>query len=54
MPQDRLEGVFRLLGGNLNSALSRDVHNWKFSDIIWLIETWDVQCGGLMEVGIKW
>jgi hypothetical protein len=54
MTQDRPEGVFQLLRGNLNSALSRDVCNCKISDILQLIETWDVQCGGFSEVGIEW
>jgi hypothetical protein len=54
MPQDRPEGVFRLLGGNVNSAISRDVRDCKISDIIRLIETWDVQCRGFSEVGIEW
>ncbi len=34
MTQDRPEGVFQLLGGDLNSALSRDVCNRKISDIL--------------------
>jgi hypothetical protein len=54
MLQDRPEGAFRLLGGNLNSASSRNVQNQKKSDIIRVIETWDVQAGGFSEVGIKW
>jgi hypothetical protein len=54
MPQDRPEGVFRLLGANLNSASSRDVCECKISNTHRLIETWDVQCGGFSEVGIEW
>ena len=54
MPQDRPEGVFRLLGGNLNSASTKDVHDQKITDILRIIETWDVQAGGLSKVGIKW
>jgi hypothetical protein len=54
MLQDRPEGVFRLLEGNLNSASSRDVRSQKISDIIRVIETWDVQAGGFSEVGIEW
>jgi hypothetical protein len=38
MQQDRPEGVFCLLGGNLNSASSRDVQNRKISDIIMVIK----------------
>jgi hypothetical protein len=54
MPQDRPEGVFGLLGANLNNAPSRNVRNQKKSDIFRLIETWDVQCRGFSEVGIEW
>jgi hypothetical protein len=39
MPQDRLEGAFRLLEANLNSASSRDVREHKISNIHQLIET---------------
>ncbi len=34
MTQDRPEGVFQLLGGNLNITLSCDVCNCKTSDIL--------------------
>ncbi len=54
MTHDRPEGVFQLLGGNLNSAWSCDIGNCKISDILQLIETWDVQCRGFSEVGIEW
>ncbi len=54
MQQDRPKGVFRLLGGNLNSALSREVQNRKISDIMRVIETWVAQAGGFSEVGIDW
>jgi hypothetical protein len=33
MTQDRPEGVFQLAGGNLNSASSKDVREWKISNI---------------------
>jgi hypothetical protein len=54
MTQDRPEGVFQLAGGNLNSASSKDVQEWKISDIHCILETWDVQGGGFSEVGIDW
>ena len=54
MQQNRPEGVFRLLGGNLNSASSREVQNRKNSDIMRVIKTWDVQAGGFLEMGIDW
>jgi hypothetical protein len=50
MTQDRPEGVFRLAGGNLNSASSKDVQERKISDIHHILETWDVQGGGFSEV----
>ncbi len=54
MKQDRLEGVFRLAGGNLNSASSKDVQERKISNIHHILETWDVQGGGFSEVRIDW
>ncbi len=54
MMQDRPEGVFRLAGGNFNSASSKDVQERKISDIHCILETWDVQGGGFSEVGIDW
>ncbi len=54
MTQDRPEGVFRLVGGNLNSASSKDVRERKISDIHRILEMWDVQGGGFSEVGIDW
>jgi hypothetical protein len=54
MTQDRPEGVFQLLGGILNSTSSHVVRNYKISDILRLIETWDNQCRGFSEVGIEW
>jgi hypothetical protein len=47
-------GVFHLSGGNLNSALPREVRKRKISDIHRILETWDVQGGGLSEIGIDW
>jgi hypothetical protein len=52
--QDRPEGVFRLAGGNLNSASPKDVQERKISDIHRILETWDIQGGGFSEVGIDW
>jgi hypothetical protein len=54
MTQDRPEGVFRLAGGNLNSASSKDVRERKISYIHRILETWDVQGGGFSEIGIDW
>ncbi len=53
VPQVRPEGVFCLLGGNLNSASFKEARDRKISDIHRLIKTWDVQGGGFSE-GIDW
>ncbi len=54
LPQVRPEGVFCLLGGNLNSPSSKEVRDRKISDIHHSIKTWDVQGGGFSEIGIDW
>jgi hypothetical protein len=54
IPQDQLEGIFRLVGGNLNSASTKEVWDRKISDIHWLLETWDIQGGGFSEIGVDW
>jgi hypothetical protein len=54
VPQVRPEGVFHLLGGNLNSASSKEVRDRKISDIHRLIKTWDVQGSGFSKIGIDW
>ncbi len=54
VPQILSEGVFRLLGGNLNSVSSKEVRERKIFDIHRLIETWDVQGRGFSEIGIDW
>ncbi len=54
IPQDRPDGVFCLVGGNLNYASTKDVRDRKVSDIHRILETWDVQGGGFSEVGIDW
>jgi hypothetical protein len=48
------EGVFRLAGGNLNCASTKEVRDRKVSDIHQILETWDIQGGGFSEVGIDW
>jgi hypothetical protein len=42
------------MGGQLNSASSLEVQARKTSDIIWLINDWEVQGGCLSKVGIDW
>jgi hypothetical protein len=54
IPQVRPEGVLHLLGGNLNSASSKEVRDRKISITHCLIKTWDVQGGGFSEIGIDW
>ena len=52
--QQRPDGVFRFLGGQLNSASSTEVRTRKVEDLQWLINNWEVQGGGLSEVGVNW
>ncbi len=44
--QDKPEGVFWLVGRNLNSASTKVVGDREISDIHRVLETWDVQGGG--------
>jgi hypothetical protein len=53
MSQQRPEGVFGILGGQLNSASSLDVRSRKTGDIIHLIKEWEIQGGVISEVGIN-
>ncbi len=48
------DGVFQIMGGQLNSASSSEVQARKTGDIIWLINDWEIQGGCLSEVGIDW
>jgi hypothetical protein len=48
------DSVFRFLGGQLNSASSTEVRTRKVEDLQWLINNWEVQGGGLSEVGVNW
>jgi len=54
MEQTRPDGVFRIMGGQINSASSSEVRARKTSDIIRLINDWEIQGGCLSEVGIDW
>ncbi len=54
MEQTWPDGVFRIMGGQLNSASSSEVRARKTSNIIRLIHNWEVQGGCLSEVGIDW
>lgn len=54
MSEEREEGGFRFMGGQLNSMGGFDIRTRKVSDIMRLIETWDVQGGSFCEVGVNW
>jgi hypothetical protein len=54
IPQDQPKGIFRLVGGNLNSASTKEVRDRKIADIHRLFETWDIQGGGFSEIGVDW
>ncbi len=54
MPQIWPEGVFCLIGGNLNSVLSREIRERKISNIHCILEPWDIQGGWFSKIGIDW
>ena len=54
MEETREDGVFRIMGGQLNSISGPTVRVQKLQDIKRIIQTWDVQGGCLSEVGINW
>ncbi len=43
MEQIQPDGVFLIMGGQLNSASSSEVRARKTGDIIWLINDWEIQ-----------
>ena len=54
MDEAREDGVFRIMGGQLNSISGTAVRTQKLQDIKRIIQTWDVQGGCFCEVGINW
>jgi hypothetical protein len=54
LPKPRPEGVFRLLGGQMNSAASAETRLRKTGDLVRICKEFEVQGGGLSEVGINW
>ncbi len=53
MEQQWPDGVFRFLGGQLNSASSMEVRMRKVVGLTRLINDWEIQAGGLLEVGVN-
>ena len=54
MKEDRPDGVFRLMGGQLNSAATTRTRDRGITDLDRIIQKWDVQGGGFSEVGVNW
>ena len=54
MPSTRPEGVFRLMGAQLNSISSTECRDKKVAEIERIINTWEIQGGCFQEVGINW
>ena len=54
LPKPRPEGVFRLLGGQMNSAASAETRLRKTGDLVRICQGFEVQGGGLSEVVVNW
>ncbi len=54
MKEDRPNGVFRLLRGQLNSMATARKRDRRIADLDRIIKKWDVQGRGISEVGINW
>ena len=54
MVEDKEDGVFRIMGANLNGMSGREVREIKIKDIVRIAEVWDVSGGCFSEVGINW
>jgi hypothetical protein len=54
MVQQRPDSVFRFLGGQLNRSSLMEVQTPKVVELMRLINDWEVQDGGLLEVGVNW
>jgi hypothetical protein len=50
----RPDGVFRLLGGQMNSAASTETRIRKTRDSVWICQEFEVQGGALSEVRVNW
>lgn len=46
MGEEQPEGVFRIMGGQLNSMSTRDARDRKIADLLNIVKTWEVQGGG--------
>jgi hypothetical protein len=54
MKEDRPDGVFRLLEGQLNSAATARTRDRYITDLDRIMKKGDVQDEGFLEVGINW
>ncbi len=54
LTKPRPDGVFRLLGGQMNSAASAETCLRKSGDLVRLCQEFEVQGGALSEVGVNW
>jgi hypothetical protein len=54
MPQKWPDGVFQILGGQLNSATLAETWTCKMGDIVCMINKWEIQEGAQLEVGLNW
>ena len=54
MPRQRPAGVWRIMGGQLNSASTMEVKTRKIGEITAIVDDWDVQACAFQEMGVNW
>ncbi len=52
--RQRLDGVFCILGGQLNSASFLEARTRKVVHVVHLVNSWEVQACCLLEVRVNW
>jgi hypothetical protein len=54
VPNQRLDGVFQIMGRQLNSTSSTEVCLRKGADMVCILNNWEVQGGCVLGVGVNW
>jgi len=54
MARERPDGVWRIMGGQLNSASTAEVRDRKITEISKIVDDWDVHACAFQEMGVNW